>query len=166
MHTWCRYLACRSVLNKCLLSECYWLWPKCSLGTYEFKIYIYIYKEGRRIFWRKGGVTLASDWVFYFLKLNVYYVKIHESSLFFSFFFLSFFFFFFVALTCGIWRFPGQRLNLSSSWELCCSSSNARSFNPLHQARDQTHASAVTQTTAVRFLTQCAIVGTPMKVFL
>ena len=34
------------------------------------------------------------------------------------------------------------------------------SFNLLHQAGGQTHTSAVTQTTAVRFLTYCATVGT------
>lgn len=39
------------------------------------------------------------------------------------------------------------------------------SFNPLCQARDQTHASAATQPAMVRFLTHCATVGTPNTVF-
>ena len=34
-------------------------------------------------------------------------------------------------------------------------------FNLLHPARDQTHISAVTQATAVGFLTHCTMVGTP-----
>ena len=37
-------------------------------------------------------------------------------------------FFFFSGCPCGVWKFPGQGLNVSHS----CS--NARSFNPLHQA--------------------------------
>jgi len=39
---------------------------------------------------------------------------------------------------------------------LCCSCGNARSFNPLHQARDSTHTSAETRATAVRYLTHYA----------
>ena len=41
----------------------------------------------------------------------------------------------------------------------------AGSFNPLHQARDQTHTSEVTQPAAVRFLTQCTTAETPGKLF-
>ena len=55
----------------------------------------------------------------------------------------------------GIWKLLGQRLNPSHS---CC---NTGSFNPLHQARDQTCASIVTQASAVGFLTHCTTVGTP-----
>ena len=40
--------------------------------------------------------------------------------------------------------------------------SNARSFNPPRQARDQTHASTATQAAAVRFFTQWATAGTPI----
>ena len=36
-----------------------------------------------------------------------------------------------------------------------------RSFNPLPQARNQTHAFTETQATALRFLTHCTTVGTP-----
>ena len=39
-------------------------------------------------------------------------------------------------------------------------------FNPLHQARDWSHASAVAQATAVKFLTHCARVGTPPNVYM
>ena len=46
-------------------------------------------------------------------------------------------------------KFPGQGLNLSSTW------GNARSFNPLHWAKDQTRASMGTQAAEVGFLTQC-----------
>ena len=67
---------------------------------------------------------------------------------------------FFNGHTHGMWKSLGQRLNPRRT-DLHCSHSNTRSFNPLHQARDRTHASAVTQATAVRFLTQCATVGTP-----
>ena len=45
----------------------------------------------------------------------------------------------------GLWMFPGQELNLSHCSHSCNlhrTCSNAGSFNPLHQARDQTHASA------------------------
>ena len=53
------------------------------------------------------------------------------------------------------WTFPGWGLNLS------CSCGNARSFIPLHQARDRNHTSAVTRAAVVGFLTHCAMVGTP-----
>ena len=65
----------------------------------------------------------------------------------------------FLWLHRGIWKFLGQGLNLSHS----CS--NARSFNPLSQARDLTHTSTVTQATAVGAQTYLAIVGTPCLVF-
>ena len=62
---------------------------------------------------------------------------------------------------CGIWKFPGQGLNPSHSCDLCCSCSNARYFNPLHWAGDQTSASIATQATAVGFLLHGATAGTP-----
>ena len=60
----------------------------------------------------------------------------------------------------GIWKFPGQGLNLSHSSNLCCSCSNTRFFNPLSWARDQTQASTATQHAAIGFLTYCAMTGT------
>ena len=39
--------------------------------------------------------------------------------------------------------------------------SNTEPFNPLHWARDWTHASVVAWAAAVGFLIHCAIVGTP-----
>ena len=51
----------------------------------------------------------------------------------------------------GIWKFPGQGLTSSHSCNLHHRCGSARSFNPLHWARDQTHASRVTQAAAVRF---------------
>ena len=63
--------------------------------------------------------------------------------------------------TCGKCKFSGQGLNVKHSWNLCCSGSNTRSFNPLHWAKDWTHTSAATQATAVGFLTHCAMAGTP-----
>ena len=54
-----------------------------------------------------------------------------------SFYPLHFFFFLNVAIP-GIWKFPGQGLNLSNA----CA--NPRSFNPLHQAWDSACSSAVT----------------------
>ena len=51
-----------------------------------------------------------------------------------------FFFFFFNGCAHGIWRFPGQRLNLSCSYELCHSCGNTRSFNTLCQAGNRIQA--------------------------
>ena len=70
------------------------------------------------------------------------------------------FFLCFHGCPCSVWKFPGQRLNLSDSYGI------ARSFNLLHQARDWTLASAVTHATAVIFLTHCTVVGTPSVCFL
>ena len=39
-------------------------------------------------------------------------------------------------------------------------------FNPLHQARNQTHTSAETQAATVRFLTHCTTEGTPHHLLL
>ena len=61
----------------------------------------------------------------------------------------------------GIQKFPGQVLNLSQSCNLSHHCSNARSFNPLHQARDQTLTSVVIQAAAGGFLTHCIMVETP-----
>ena len=74
-------------------------------------------------------------------------------------------YFLFVCFYGGIWKFPDQWLNLSHSCNLCCSSNNTRSFNPLHQARGQTCGSEVTWTTVVGFLTHCAMVETPSGFF-
>ena len=76
------------------------------------------------------------------------------------------FWFFFVCLffngcMCGIWKLLGQGFNLSHSCELDHSCGNARSFNPLHQAGNQTWTFAVTQATEVGFLTHGATAGTP-----
>ena len=63
----------------------------------------------------------------------------------------------------GSWA--GQRLNLSHSCELHHSCGNTRSFNPLHWARNQTHTSAATQATAVRFFTDCTTAEALVTVF-
>ena len=68
---------------------------------------------------------------------------------------------FFNGHTHGLWRFPGQGWNQSCSCDLWWH--KARSFNPLHQARDWTHTSTGTPATAVRFLTQGTTAGTPRK---
>ena len=49
------------------------------------------------------------------------------------------FFFFFDGHTIGIGKYPGQGMNMSRH-----SCGNARSFNPPHQAGDQTQASSAT----------------------
>ena len=59
----------------------------------------------------------------------------------------------------GLWKFPGQGLNPSCS----CGRQNW-SFNPLHQAGDQTCTFKATPDAAVRFLTPCTIPGTPALV--
>ena len=41
---------------------------------------------------------------------------------------------------------------------------NTGSFKPVHQVGDQTHTSALTQATSVRFLSPCATVGIKMTV--
>ena len=69
--------------------------------------------------------------------------------------------FFFYSCTNGIWKFLGQGLNTSHSWDVLCSCCNTRSFNPLPWAGEQTCTSAVTWATAVRFLTQRTLPGTP-----
>ena len=65
---------------------------------------------------------------------------------------------------CSIWKVSGQglnRLNLSHSCDLCHSCSNTWCFNPLCWARDSTWTSIASQAIAVRFLTHCAMPGTP-----
>ena len=62
--------------------------------------------------------------------------------------------------THGIWKFRGQGLNLSFSCDLYHSSGDARYYNSLHWAGDQTHASAVTLVIAVKLLTHYTIVRT------
>ena len=42
------------------------------------------------------------------------------------------FLFSFYGCTCSIWKFPGQGLNLSHSYDLCHSLSNIECFNSLH----------------------------------
>ena len=56
--------------------------------------------------------------------------------------------------------------NPRHSCKLCHSCSNDRSFNPLCQAADKTHASAVAQATAVEFLMHCVTAGTPGQICL
>ena len=63
--------------------------------------------------------------------------------------------FLFNGLTRGLWKFPGQGLNLSHS----CS--NVKSFNALLQGGDWTHASAATRGAAVGFLNHSTTAGTP-----
>ena len=70
-------------------------------------------------------------------------------------------FFFLNGCTHGIWKFPGQGLNPSHSFDLCHNCGNAVSPNPGCQAGSQTYTSAVIWAAAVRFLTQSASVGTP-----
>ena len=62
-----------------------------------------------------------------------------------SLFFFLFISFYFCGHTHGIWKFLDQGLNPSHSYDLCHSCRNARPFNPLHQARYQTHTSTVTK---------------------
>ena len=59
--------------------------------------------------------------------------------------------------THNICMFPGQGLNLSSC-------SNARSFNPLHWARDPTWAFTEPWAAAIEFLTHCTTEGTPQVI--
>ena len=68
--------------------------------------------------------------------------------------------FLFYDCTCGILKFPGQRLNLSCSCDLHYSCGNAEFFNSLYQAGGWTYTSAETWATTVTFLTHCTTVGT------
>ena len=72
--------------------------------------------------------------------------------------------FFLNGYTWGIWKFPGQGLHLSHSFDLYHSCDNARSFHPLHPGQDPSCTSTETWAAAVRFLTHCATVGTPCSV--
>ena len=74
--------------------------------------------------------------------------------------------FVFNGLTRGIWKFLGQGLNPSHSYDLHRSWSNSRSFNPLCWDRDQIPASVAIRAAAVRFQTHCSTVGTPGKIFI
>ena len=56
---------------------------------------------------------------------------------------------------------PEPGLNLSLSYNLHCSCGNAGFFNPLHQAGDQTGASAATRAAAVGYLAHSTTVRTP-----
>ena len=104
------------------------------------------------------------------LICNWKFVSFHHHNLFFpsstlisdnNIFVLSFnefaLFLFFYSHTDGIWKLPGQGLNLSHS----CG--NNRSFNPLCPARDQTW--AYVEATAVGFLTHCTIAGKPLWIY-
>ena len=82
--------------------------------------------------------------------------KIFSSS-----FFFFFFFFFFNAHIHGVWKFPGQWLNLSYMCKLGCSCSSAGSFNPMHQVGSWTCISTAIWATAVRFLIHCTSVVPP-----
>ena len=66
---------------------------------------------------------------------------------------------------CGIWKFLGQRLNPSCSWDLCHSNSNAGFFNPLCWVRDGTCTSAANWAAVAVFLIHCTEVGTPTQHF-
>ena len=54
--------------------------------------------------------------------------------------------------THGIWKFPGQRLNLGHSCELRCSCGHAGSLTPCDRCGNQTHASTATQAAAEAML--------------
>ena len=78
---------------------------------------------------------------------------IHTCILKIFYFILKFLFIYlFYGSTRSIWKFLGQGLNLSHSYDLQRSYNNARPFNPLHQARYQTHISGATQAAAGRIL--------------
>ena len=62
--------------------------------------------------------------------------------------------------TYGIWKFPGQGLNLSHGYDLSWRCSNAGSFNPQLWAGDQTYTSVATWASAIGFLTHCIAAGT------
>ena len=72
--------------------------------------------------------------------------------------YLYFFFFFVFPLWPHTRHVEGPRPETQSKTQLW----QPRVFNPLHQARDQTHASAATQAPAVGFLTYCAMAETPI----
>ena len=78
------------------------------------------------------------------------------------------FFFFLNGHTCGIRKFPGQRLSLRCSCYLCCSCNlchscgSAGSFNPLCQVWGSNHNFPGAEANEVRFLTNCTTVGTPV----
>ena len=73
---------------------------------------------------------------------------------------------FFYGCIHSVQKFPSQGLNQSHSCNQSCSCSNARCFNPLHWARNQTCTSAATQAIAVGFLTHCTTAGTPTYLFI
>ena len=73
---------------------------------------------------------------------------------------------FFNDSTHSICGFLGQRLNPRHSFDLCHTCSNARSFNSLPQAGNCTCIYAVTQATAVGFLTHYTTAETPGGFFL
>ena len=77
--------------------------------------------------------------------------------------FFFFFFFFAYGHTHDMWKFLGQGLNLSCSYNLCHSCSNARFLT--HSVLDQrwTPTSTATQATAVGSLTYCTTAGTPTR---
>ena len=74
----------------------------------------------------------------------------------------TFFYLFFYVCTHGMWKFPGQGLNLSSSCDLCHSRSSGTSFHPLSWASNGTPASAAVWATAVISLTHCTTAGAPL----
>lgn len=60
-----------------------------------------------------------------------------------------------------MWKFLGQGLDRSHSYDLCSSRINSGSFNALCQAEDSTLTSAASWAAIARFLTHCATAGTP-----
>lgn len=64
-----------------------------------------------------------------------------------------------------MWRLPSQGLNLSHSSDVRHSCHNARSFNPLRRAWDQTCGSTATGASAVGHAARCAVAGTPAFTF-
>ena len=79
--------------------------------------------------------------------------------LFYYFHYFYFIIFYFYGHIQGIWKFPGQGLNLSHSCDLSWSYSNAGSFNTLCWARDWTCTSTATWAAIDSYHT-CTTVGT------
>ena len=70
-----------------------------------------------------------------------------------------------MATPMAIWKFLSQGLNPRCNWDPSHSYGNARSFNPLHWARDRTLTSTATWATVVEFLTHCVIAEIPSRSF-
>ena len=65
--------------------------------------------------------------------------------------------------TCSIWKFPSHDWIWATGMTYATAVAKTRSFNPLHWAGNQTWTSIVTQSTTVRLLTCCTLMGTPIN---